>query len=80
MLNLNEFCKEQDIEVCAVELQFPFGNTCILSIYRAASGNFSCFLNGLDAILKSLYNTNLEFIICDDINVNYLVDSNRKNN
>jgi hypothetical protein len=56
-VNLNEFCKEQDLEVCAVQL--PFGNICILSIYRAPSGNFSYFLNGLDAILKSLYNTNL---------------------
>jgi exonuclease III len=79
-VNLNEFCKQQDLEVCAVKLQFPFGNICILSIYRAPSGNFSYFLNGLDAILKSLYNTNLEFIICGDINVNYLVHNNRKNN
>jgi hypothetical protein len=79
-VNLNEFCKEQDLEVCTVKLQLPFGNICILSICRTPSGKFSYFLNGLDAILKSLYSTNLEFNICSDINVNYFVDNNRKNN
>jgi hypothetical protein len=78
MLNLNEFFKEQDLEVCAVKLQFPSSNICILSTYTAPSGNFLHFLNGLDAILKSLYNSNLEFIICGDINVNYLVDNRKK--
>jgi hypothetical protein len=49
-VTLNEFCKEQELEVCAVKLQFPFGIICILSIYRAPSGNFSYFLNSLDAV------------------------------
>jgi exonuclease III len=72
--------KRTYIEVCAVKLPFPSGNICTLAIYRAPFGNFLHFLNGLDAILKSLYNTNSKFIICGDININYLVDNNRKNN
>jgi hypothetical protein len=76
-VNLYEFCKEQDLEVCAVKLPSPLGNICILPIYRAPSGKFSYFLNGSDAILKSLHSINLEFIICADINVNYLADNNR---
>jgi exonuclease III len=79
-VNLNEFIKEEDLEVCAVTLPFPSGNICTVAIYRAPSVNFLHFLNGLDAILKSLYNTNSKLIICGDINVNYLVDNNRKNN
>jgi hypothetical protein len=46
-VNLNEFCKEEALEVYAVKLQFSFGNICILSIHRAPSGNFSYFLNSL---------------------------------
>jgi hypothetical protein len=45
-VNLNDFCKEQDLEACAVKLQFPSGNICIISIYRAPTGNFLYFLNG----------------------------------
>jgi hypothetical protein len=69
-VNLNDFCKDNDLVVCAVKLPFPSGNICILAIYRAPSGNFLHFLNGVDAILKSLYNTNSKFIICGDIKVN----------
>jgi hypothetical protein len=79
-VNLNEFCEEEDLEVCAVKLPFPSGNICTLAIYRAPFGNFLHFLNGLDAILKFLYDTNSKFIICGDMNVNYLVDNKRKNN
>jgi hypothetical protein len=50
-----------------------------LSIYRAPSGNFVYFLNGLDTTLKFLYSTKLEIIICGDIIINYLVNSNNKN-
>jgi hypothetical protein len=54
-VNLNEFCKEQDLEVCVVKLQFPCGNICILAIYISQPGNFLYFLN----VLRSLYSTNL---------------------
>jgi hypothetical protein len=57
-VNLNEFCKQEDLEVCAVKLTFPSGNICTQAIYRVLFGNFLHFLNGLDAILKSLHNTN----------------------
>jgi hypothetical protein len=33
------------------------------------------FLNRLDRILNSLYKVDLKFIICGDININYLADS-----
>jgi hypothetical protein len=61
-INLSAFCKEQDLEACAVKLPFPHGNTYILSIYSAPSGNLSYFLKELDAILKSMYNTKLEYV------------------
>jgi hypothetical protein len=60
------------------KLPFPSGNICSLAIQRALFGNFIYFLNGLDAILKSVYDTNSKSITCGDINVNYLVDNNKK--
>jgi hypothetical protein len=39
-INLNEFCKEQDLEVCAVKLHLSSTSFCILSIYRSPIGNF----------------------------------------
>jgi hypothetical protein len=77
-VNLNEFCKDDDLEICAVKLPFSSGNICTVAIYRATSGNFLHFLNGLDAILESLYNTNSKLMICGDINLNYPVDNNRR--
>jgi hypothetical protein len=49
-VNLNVFCKEQDLEACAIKLQFPSCNIYILPIYRAPTGDFSYFLIGLEAI------------------------------
>jgi hypothetical protein len=37
-----------------------------------------CFFTKLDNILKYLYTPTLDFIICGDININYLVNSARK--
>jgi meiotically up-regulated gene 157 (Mug157) protein len=44
------------------------------------SGNFDLFLNRLETILNVLHSPKVEFVICGDINVNYLIDSNRKLN
>ena len=47
-------------------------------IYRAPSGNFDTFITKLDTILKKLFIVTVDFIICGDININYLIDSDRK--
>ena len=33
-INLDEFCKEQDTEACAVKINLLSLTTCIISIYR----------------------------------------------
>jgi len=53
-------------------------NIHIMTVYRAPSGNFNLFLKRLDDILKSHYRVDLKFIICGDININYLSDGDRK--
>ena len=76
--NIDQHCKEQDIEICALKLSFGTLNICVLTLYRALSSNLSIFLLKLDTILQSLYTPMLHFVICGDININYLNDSVNK--
>ena len=41
-------------------------------------GNFNYFLQSLDNVLQSLYTPASHIIICGDININYLVESEQK--
>jgi exonuclease III len=77
-INLLKYNKEQDIEICAIQLNTQVNTVIILCLYRAPSGNFENFLNMLDKILYSLYKPKNEFIICGDININYMETSNNK--
>ena len=77
-IDITQHFKHQDIEMCALKLSFGTQNIWILTIYRALSGNFSTFLLQLDIVLQSLYTPRLHFIICGDININYLNKSGKK--
>jgi len=47
-------------------------------LFGAPSGNFDLFLSKLDAVLRNLYTATLEYILCGDINIDYISDSDRK--
>jgi hypothetical protein len=72
-IDLDEFCIDQEIEICAIKLHHFSTNICVLTIYRSPTGNFLHFLNNLESILTRIY-ANLSNILCGDINVNYLDD------
>ena len=42
------------------------------------TGNFSYFLSSLESILNQLYTNSINIIICGDININYLDNTNSK--
>ena len=73
--DLSQYCIEKVIEVCADQINT--GNHCVklLCIYRSSSGNFGEFAVQLDLILKYLHKSKVEFIICCDFNVNFLIPS-----
>jgi len=77
-VELNGFCRDQDLEVCAVKLHISSFVFCILCVYRPPTGNFSCFLSSLGSILNQLYTNSINIIICGDININYLDNTNSK--
>ena len=76
--DLEKFSNDQVVVACAIRLLCNSYSIYILSIYRAPTGNFTCFIKILDAILRSLYNLNMQFIICGDINVNYLLHNSMR--
>ena len=77
-VSLQKHCKEEDIEITAVQLKLNKKNVIIFCVYRAPSGDFDYFLNKLYYILNSLHTYKTEFIICGDRNMNYLETSNKK--
>jgi len=50
----------------------------VLCAYRAPGGNLEYFLNQLDSILNSLDNPKTEYILCGDLNINYIGTNNKK--
>ena len=77
-LDIGNYCIDQDIEVCGIQLNHACDKLCILTVYRSPSGNFSNFLIKLDSVLQKLFLLKFTFIICGDININYFADSYKK--
>ena len=77
-IDLQKISHERDIEVGAVKIYVNSASICILSIYRAPSGNFALFHDKLEVILNLLHRNNTQLIICGDLSINYLVE-NKKN-
>jgi hypothetical protein len=67
-MNIARYCKEKDLEACAITFKLIFMNICIVTVYRSPSGNFQLFLNGLDNIIKKVYKPDIHLIACCDIN------------
>ena len=74
-IDLDKYCKDQDIEVCVLKIKSTFFNVCIMAVYRAPIGNFNLFLHRLDDIIKTLYKGDLQPIVCGDINIDHLTDN-----
>jgi len=74
-IDLETYCIEKDFEVCALKLNLNFIQACIITIYRAPTGNFNLFVNELDMLLRKLYIPALAYIICGDINIDFLTNN-----
>ena len=78
IINLEKYCKEKDLEICALKKNVQMNNFIIICIYRSLTGNFMHFLTELESILNDLYNTSSIFILCGDFNIDYGKDSHKK--
>jgi hypothetical protein len=77
-INLSKFCKEKDLEMCAVKLRLLSCEICIITIYISPTRDFQYFIDNLKKILSMVYSNTIEIIICGNININYLIDSTHK--
>jgi hypothetical protein len=73
-----KYCVEKDIEACAIKLILTNIKIIVLAIYRSPIGNFNKFLRKFDNILSIVHNNKSEFIICGDVNINYLENCDRR--
>jgi len=55
IIDLEQFCKEKDLEVRALRISLPQKSLIIICIYRSPTGNFKYFINQLEAILNKIY-------------------------
>jgi len=66
------------LEVCAVRLKITPIQLIILAIYRSPSGNFTNIFKNLNNILNTWYTNKIEFVICGDMNINYLENCKKR--
>jgi hypothetical protein len=71
-INITLKCRGRDLEIFAVEIETETSKLIVLSLYRAPTGDFNWFIENLDDTLKYLYEPKTEFLICGDINTDYL--------
>jgi hypothetical protein len=50
--DLSKYCKEQDIEACALKLELTALNIHVVTVHRALWGDFNSSLNGVGSIMK----------------------------
>src|SRR5215510_3022086 len=75
LLDLNKYCSEQDIEVCALRVSYPPISPIVVVIYRSPSGNFNVFLKHTESVLNLISKQSADIIITGDFNINLLADS-----
>jgi len=75
-LNIDNYCLDEDFEVCAIHLNSVCEKLCILATYRSPLGNFNTFVTNFDLLCTNFLIFNL--IICGSMNVNYLAESYKK--
>ena len=79
IIDLGQFSKEKDLEVCALRISLLQKNLIIACIYRSPTGAFQYFIKQLEVILNRIYKAQTYIILCGDFNINHLVESNRYN-
>jgi hypothetical protein len=74
ILDVSYFRVEKIIELWAVQNNVRDAHFIKIHTYRSPAGNFNLFLNLMDTTLKHLCMPKMEFILCGDLNVYYLID------
>jgi hypothetical protein len=72
-LIIDNYCLDQDTEVCAIHLNAVYYQLCMVAVYRSPLCNLNTFQNNFGLILHKFFNLNFNFTVCYNIIINYLV-------
>ena len=73
-LNIDNYGLDQDFKVCAIHVNSVYDKLYIVAINRSFLDNFNTFSTNFDLILHKFFNLKFYFILCGDININYLAE------
>jgi len=76
-IDLKQFSKKKDLDVCALKISLSSKNLTIVCIYRSPTGDIKFFINQIEGILKKIYKSQTHIILCGDFNINHLVENDR---
>jgi len=77
-INLDQYIKEKDLEICALKICEASISFTVICIYRSPTGDFNYFLNQIESILNKTCKTSTHIILCGDFNVNYFHENTTK--
>lgn len=72
------FSEEMHVELCAISFSMGKEKYCLITVYRPPSGCINIFINRLSQILEFCKKKFTNIMLCGDININFLLDSNEK--
>jgi hypothetical protein len=78
IINATQYGIEKISEPCAIKIDCGEHDIIVICLYHSPSGDFYQFLQILDSMLMYLCKPKTELMLCGDISVNFLVDSNYK--
>ena len=78
-IDLKNFNKKRDLEICALKIDLSPTYLIIVCIYRSPNGDFKYFINQLEVILNNIYKRGIKMILCGDFNINHFDINSRRN-
>ena len=79
ILDVDRFCVEKSIELCAVCVRLCNISVIVLTCYRSPSADLNVFFYNIDNALNYLYKPNVSFVLCGDINIDGYISENCQN-
>ena len=77
-LNMLCYCKEKDLEIVAIKFKLNKTSYIVYCVYRAPTGDLQYFFEQLENILNAHLYLKSEFILCGDLNIDYLASDCKK--
>lgn len=76
--NVSNMSEEMHSEFCGISFSLNGRNYCLLNVYRPPDGNIGVFIDRVSQLLMLYSKQFVNIILCGDVNIDYLVDSEEK--